>query len=403
MKFCMECGTELPERAKFCFNCGLQLTDQPAASWDDEPAVSQPVDTALPIASPMPEPAYQAERPRTYEPPVPVASHAFREPYVPPEPAVPLEETAAFTSLLPWDTEERDDLVPPPASAYADDLLAEDVVPPPASPYTDLPLAEDDPYIAPPPPPPPRYESYVVDEPAPPFADGYDVPNIPPDPLTLTPTPAGPQKQQNWFVRHKLVTATAIVLGAVIIAAAVNSNNDDPPATSPATSIGDAASSIPGLVPAPTFLPAATPPGADTAPLSSGRPNARPTDQERPLGAAASIDGLDATVMSAGFQQSVAADQTEGYVVADVSYANRSGQTKPYNSLDWKLQTPAGTTADIEFAGSDGQLSSGELAADGTVAGKITFKVGAEKGDFYILWTPEGLGAERGVWKVTIT
>jgi hypothetical protein len=372
MKFCMECGTQLPERAKFCSNCGLQLTEQAPVRWDDEPEVSAPVGAPLPVAAPLPEsspwdaPAEPAVAPTyeppTYdEPPVPLAPHAFREPYPPTEPAT-------YPSALPWETEERDDLVPPPASAYTEEL-------------DEITL-----------PPPPRYESYFVDEPAPPFADGVDVPNVPPDPLTLTPTPQGPKQQQNWFMRHKLVTATTLVLSAVIVAAAVNSNNDTP-STTTSPSIGPAASVGGGLLPSPTSGASST-----ASPAIGG---AASGDQARQLGSPASIGGVEATVRTAGFQQSVG-EGADGYIVADVGYVNRSGTPKPYSPADWKLETPNGTLMDVSFPGADGQLAAGELAADATASGQITFTVGMEKGSFRIIWQPQGAGSSRGVWPVTI-
>ena len=66
MKFCMECGTELPQRAKFCSNCGLQLTDEPAVTWAEDP---------------------DDDVPELHEPPVPAAPP--EQHFAPPEPPAP--------------------------------------------------------------------------------------------------------------------------------------------------------------------------------------------------------------------------------------------------------------------------------------------------------------------------
>ncbi len=399
MKYCMECGTELPQRANFCSNCGLQLTGQAAVSWDDEddqlpehvpelhtppvparpiePAASPPPPTppVAPVAAaPLPEPDADSDplrdppapptfesiapvAPRSSGPPVPVAPHAFREPYVHGQEETPAtDEPVSLSSALPWETEDRDDLVPPPASAYADADASVDEPPP------DL----DQPPRGPVPP----FESYVVEEPAPPIGDGIDVPNAPPTPSTTIP---GPQraKQQNWIMRHKLVAATTAVVSAVVIAAAVNSTGNTP-TTSTTQSPGIQLSNAPSL------------------------------DQEVDVGQAATIGGVQATVTSANFQPTLDESHVEGYLVVDVGYANTSGQNTPYNSLDWKIQSPSGTTTGSESVGTDGQLASGDLADGATVSGKIAFAVGTQKGEFSIVWKPDPVDPARGVWKVPV-
>ena len=194
---------------------------------------------------------------------------------------------------------EEVDPVPPPASAYAEEP------PPPLD-------------LEPPPPPfapaAPTYESYVVEEPAPPFADGIDVPNVPPELATVAPAVVI-TKRPNWIMRHKLVAATTAVVSAVIVAAAVNSTGD------------------PGT---PTIAPTSSA-GIQLSPSGGGS-----TDQEVPVGTAATIGGMQATVTAANFQQTLDENRIDGYLVVDVAYANTAGQNKPYNSLDWKIRSPTG-------------------------------------------------------------
>ncbi len=139
--------------------------------------------------------------------------------------------------------------------------------------------------------------------------------------------------------------------------------------------------------------------------LFAGRPDAQREDQERNTGESAAIDGLEGTVKTASFQQSLSDFEDAGYLVADVAYANHSGGTKPYNILDWKLQRPNGTVENTWQSGSafaGEQIGSGDLVSGGNLDGKVIFKVGDQKGDFYVIWKPGAFDAARGVWKVTL-
>jgi hypothetical protein len=384
MKYCMECGTELPDPAKFCSSCGLQLTDQAAVSWEEEddqqpehvPELHEPPVPAPPIeqaSATQPsehtaEPEPQQPRAPSFEPPVPVARHAFREPYVPESEREPAADApVSFSSVLPWDDEERVDLVPPPASAYADEPPVEPV-PPPASAFADEPPHDLEP---PPPAPIPRYESYVVDEPAPPLSDGIEVPNIPPEPPTAM--PAQRAKRPNWIMRHKLVAATTAVVSAVIIAAAVNSTGNTP---------GTTTTQSPGI-------------------QLSDNPGGS-SDIQATVGSGVTIGGMQATVTAATPTPTLDETHLDGYLVVDVTYNNTSAQNKPYNSLDWKIQAPSGATTGSESIGGEGQLASGDLATNATVSGKLSFKIGAEKGEFQIIWKPDPVDPTRGIWKVPV-
>lgn len=392
MKYCMECGTQLPQRAKFCSSCGLSQSGDAPVVWSDEAAVpelheppvpappmSPPVTPQIAALPPEPrsEPAFDDVRdddlgaePEPFAPPpppsfvdpppVPVASHAFREPF-----SSPTDEPLAATSVLPWEQEGRDDLVPPPASAYPDEDAPIDLEPPPTAAAS---LAA------------------YVDEQRPPsfWGDGFETPNEPPQFVSEPPPfasepPMQPVKRQNWIMRHKLVAATTAVVSAVIIAAAVNSTGDPGTATSPTPSASVA--QTPGLQPS-------------VAPGSA--------DQQVAIGQSATVGGVSATVTAANFQQSLDETRADGYLVVDVTYANMSGQAKQFNSLDWKARSPTGNTIGSEQVGTDGQLTSGELTDGGTVAGKVTFKVGAEKGDFKVIWKPDAVDPARGVWTTPV-
>lgn len=135
--------------------------------------------------------------------------------------------------------------------------------------------------------------------------------------------------------------------------------------------------------------------------LFPGRIDAQREDQERNIGGSAELSGYTATVTSAGFQQSVSDFETDGYVVVDVNIFNRDDSAQPYNTFDWKLQTPGGQVIEPTFSSVD-QLGSGDLVHGGSVTGKIVFEVGSETGDFYVIYKPDAFDAARGIWKVAV-
>lgn len=136
------------------------------------------------------------------------------------------------------------------------------------------------------------------------------------------------------------------------------------------------------------------------AQLFAGRPDSQREDQERNIGDSAKLSGYTATVVSAGFQQSVSDFEEDGYIVVDVTIENRDDKAQSYNYFDWKLQTPEGQVIDGAFVTID-HLGSGDLVNGGKVSGKVVFEVGATKGDFFIIYKPDAYDAARGIWKVT--
>jgi hypothetical protein len=54
--------------------------------------------------------------------------------------------------------------------------------------------------------------------------------------------------------------------------------------------------------------------------------------------------------------------------------------------FDWRLQTAAGRVIDPTYPST---LDSAELVAGGTAAGTVIFEIGAERGDFYLLYEPD--------------
>lgn len=137
------------------------------------------------------------------------------------------------------------------------------------------------------------------------------------------------------------------------------------------------------------------------AKLFPGRPDAKGEDQERNIGEAAKLSGYTTTVTAAAFKQSVSDFEKDGYVVLDATILNRDDKAQSYNTFDWKLQTPSGQVLDPTFSSVD-TIGSGDLVSGGNVAGKVVFKVGSQKGDFFIIYKPDAFDGARGIWKVAV-
>lgn len=158
-----------------------------------------------------------------------------------------------------------------------------------------------------------------------------------------------------------------LLIGAGIIAALVESGQDDE-----------------GRV---TDAPEAT--------LFPGRADSQDNDQERELGAPATINDLEATVNSVEFVQELSSFETAGYFVVTVTYVNKADRALPYNVFDWRIQTSGGQVNDPGLH--DHTLGSGDLVPGGTVTGTVIFD--AVTPDGFILWKPF-FDSDRGIWKV---
>ncbi len=188
-----------------------------------------------------------------------------------------------------------------------------------------------------------------------------------------------------WYKKKRFIIPLVLVVLIVIAAVAGGGGNDEP---------GDSATPAAG---------GSNEGGGDggEAVLFPGRPDAQGEDQERNIGEEARLSGYTAVVNSAEFVQTVSDFEDAGYVKINVTVTNRDDAAQPYNLFDWRLQTPGGTVQDAGFV-SAATLDSGDLVSGGTVTGDIYFEVGAETGDFFVVYKPDPFDAARGVWKVTI-
>lgn len=119
------------------------------------------------------------------------------------------------------------------------------------------------------------------------------------------------------------------------------------------------------------------------------------------VGETAVLGKYTATVLAAGFQQTVGSQFVgKGYVVAGVEVVDPNRQALPYEASDWSLQTPSGQV--VKPTAATPPTSSAGVRRDvGRVGTQVPFEVGDEKGDFYLLYSPGG-GPDRQAWKVTL-
>jgi hypothetical protein len=76
-------------------------------------------------------------------------------------------------------------------------------------------------------------------------------------------------------------------------------------------------------------------------------------------------------------------------------------QHRRYSHLDWKLQIPTGKVQSFELL-TGGTLGSGDLVTGGTTSGSVCFSDSGEHGQFVLIWKPEALRSDRGIWVTTL-
>jgi hypothetical protein len=215
----------------------------------------------------------------------------------------------------------------------------------------------------------------------------------PPPPPPLTPKQLKAiAKAERKFYQKKRFIIPAVLVGIAIIATAASGGGSKGGGSSNSSSSSSAqAGSADG-----------TQHGSASGTLFPGRPDAQAKDHEANIGSPVEIVGYTATVNTAAFQPQLDSFETDGYVVANVTILNRNSGSQPYNVFDWKLQTSSGQVLDADFATAANPLHSGSLVSNGTVSGSVVFNVGAQKGDFYLIYKPKPFDASRGIWKLSI-
>lgn len=195
-----------------------------------------------------------------------------------------------------------------------------------------------------------------------------------------------------WFKKKRFIIPLGVVLLIVIIAATSGGTDDDPDMASgnsgeaagegPSDDSGESESSDDG--------------NTKNTDLYPDRPDQQSDDHEAQVGNAVRLAGYTATVHGASMQTTPFSDGQ--IVVIDVSIENRDDGAQPYNTFDWRIQTPNGQVLDPTFIGDN--LGSGDLVTGGSVEGQVSFEV--EPGTYYVIYKPDAFNAARGIWQITV-
>jgi hypothetical protein len=187
----------------------------------------------------------------------------------------------------------------------------------------------------------------------------------------------------NWFKKHKILTVIlALILIGVVASAAGGGDSSN------TASNGDASKNSNG----------------EKTYKFSDRADKQEKDVEVLPGEPATINGVQVTVSNVEYKTSVSeyeeAASGKTYVVADVALENTSNETKPYNALEFRIQTAQGQVLDGAFSTIQPALSAGDMVAGGKASGKIIFEVPVEEGHQYIIWKPSAWNADRAIIQV---
>ncbi len=156
-------------------------------------------------------------------------------------------------------------------------------------------------------------------------------------------------KKTNWFMRHKVLSAIGVL---VIISAIASSSNSQT-----ATKVSDA---------------------------SSNNQTTSTTKEQTvfKVGDVISFDSKKLTVTSAernwnSGNEYIKPQSGNEFVKVQVAIENNSNNQISYNTFDWKMQDSQGVIKDISANTymADGNLGSGNLAANGKVSGSLIFEV----------------------------
>ncbi len=184
------------------------------------------------------------------------------------------------------------------------------------------------------------------------------------------------EKSKNWFVRHKVWTAIiALVVLSFVVSVTAESNKS--------SSGGKATTST------------------TKSYKFTDRADKQSTDLEIAMGEYAVINGVKMTPVSAERKTSLSEYETAGsgkqYLILNVQLENTSKDTKPFNALNFKVQTVGGQVIDTSFQTAANPLNSGDLVAGGKVTGSVVVEVPVETGHQYLIWKPDAWKSDRAV------
>lgn len=187
-------------------------------------------------------------------------------------------------------------------------------------------------------------------------------------------------KDGSWFKRHKVLTGILAIIVLVIIVQAAGGDKQSTNGVSGGSS--------------------------NTAKTYrfDDRADKQREDVETIPGETATVDGVKMTLSNVEYKTSLSEFETatsgKTYVIADVTLENTSDKTKPYNVMDFRIQTAGGQVLDGAFTGSVTTINSGDMVTGGKVSGKVVFETPTEDGHQYVIWKPGAYDAARAIVQI---
>jgi hypothetical protein len=145
-------------------------------------------------------------------------------------------------------------------------------------------------------------------------------------------------------------------------------------------------------------------PDAQETSVDVDRENREEGDVEGALGDELEVYGMTAVVTSVERVDSFSDIDNRGYIVAEVSMTNTTGESVDYNRADWQIEKPDGTISNTANVADEPQLQNDNIPDGATIEGRVIYTVGDAEGQFAIIFQPatlvsdDPLAAERAVW-----
>ncbi len=218
-----------------------------------------------------------------------------------------------------------------------------------------------------------------MNAPMPPQYGGYDphAPLTPQDAKARAKAEKAYRKAQRPFWKKKRFILPALLLLLIVVIAATAGGGDQPASTAGATG------------------------GAASGAASGGAPCAEEYADKQPEDVCADANGtvtLQGLEVAATPLKSTSNPIGGKSLCSEISLKNGSGESKDYNALDFKIQTPSGDVSTTSSMGIGSSLNSGTLVAGGTKTGTICRDDATEKGQYVVIYKPNAFMDERAVW-----
>jgi hypothetical protein len=206
--------------------------------------------------------------------------------------------------------------------------------------------------------------------------------------------PPGPQGGMNGCLKAFLIGLAVLFVGSIIVAAIL------------VFAVGSAVHHASNQIEADSKAAAATCAGVSYPDKQSLDHCANSNAEVRDAGLTVTARNLRRVTITAtsSFVPTSTAEstpQSTSELCADVTYHNRSSDTKAYSQVLWQLQEPGGGSQAANL-GTSGTLSSGTLAPGADARGTVCFADPGTTGQYVLIWHPLALTIDRGIWLFTI-